>query len=252
MAAESSKIKAKLANLNASLSELESLLEPLLSQSLPETLIGLEPIQQAKLQTVLPYLVYDLMFIYLKAQGIDPKTHTVVPELDRVRQYFEKIASAETPPIRRTEVDKDAAGRFIKQAISQAISKPNLATIPPSESGPIPAKITTKMLARAQYEHTLKKEREENEDNEITLQIFDEPDQDLSITETRERDGGVDVSTEDKLVSSKRQRPAIDPFDGYGDENIVLDSSRLPKKSKKDAAGSSSVAKKQKKTKKAQ
>jgi exosome complex protein LRP1 len=62
MAAETSKIKAKLAKLNDSLSELESMLEPILSQSLPETMIGLEHIQQAKLQTVLPYLVYDLVF----------------------------------------------------------------------------------------------------------------------------------------------------------------------------------------------
>jgi hypothetical protein len=62
MKAETSKIKAKLANLNASLGELESLLEPLLAQSLPETLVGLELIQQAKLQTVLPYIAYDLVF----------------------------------------------------------------------------------------------------------------------------------------------------------------------------------------------
>lgn len=62
MAGESNKVKARLANLNASLGELESLLEPVLAQSLPETIIGLEPLQQARLQTVLPYLIYDLIF----------------------------------------------------------------------------------------------------------------------------------------------------------------------------------------------
>lgn len=58
--------------------------------------------------------------VYLKTQGIDPKTHPVVPELvsnilhvwrvlfliyvtlpnlqDRIREYFEKINVAENPP----------------------------------------------------------------------------------------------------------------------------------------------------------
>lgn len=62
MAGETSKLKTRLASLNASLDELESLLEPLLTQSLPETLLNLDPVQQAKYQTVLPYVTYDLIF----------------------------------------------------------------------------------------------------------------------------------------------------------------------------------------------
>lgn len=62
MTAETSKIKTKLAALSASFDDLETQLEPLFSQSLPETIIALEPLQQAKLQTLLPYLVYDLIF----------------------------------------------------------------------------------------------------------------------------------------------------------------------------------------------
>lgn len=97
MAAETNKIKTKLSNLDALLSNLESQLEPILSKPLPETIAGLTLIQQAKLQTVLPYLVYDLVFsvlssfidismltrliVYLKAKGADPKTHAVVAEL---------------------------------------------------------------------------------------------------------------------------------------------------------------------------
>jgi exosome complex protein LRP1 len=99
MTSETNKVKAKLAALSASFDDLEVELEPLFSQTLPETIIGLESIQKAKLQTVLPYLVYDLIFsrsplialrkidldaffpVYLKSRGIDPKTHPVVPEL---------------------------------------------------------------------------------------------------------------------------------------------------------------------------
>lgn len=62
MSTEANRIKTKLATLGDSLEDLEALLEPLLSQSLPETVVGLETIQQAKLQVVLPYLVYDLIF----------------------------------------------------------------------------------------------------------------------------------------------------------------------------------------------
>lgn len=62
MADDTDKIKRQLANLSGSLTELETYLEPLLAKSLPETLVGLDTIQQAKLQTVVPYVVYDLVF----------------------------------------------------------------------------------------------------------------------------------------------------------------------------------------------
>ena len=94
------KIRGKLKTLNESLDELEQKLEPLLAQSLPETLVGLETLQQAKLQVDIPYVVYDLIFsvcfvssftgdiftdyleaVYLKTKGIDPKTHPVIGEL---------------------------------------------------------------------------------------------------------------------------------------------------------------------------
>ena len=62
MANETNRLKAKLATLDASLDGIEALLEPLLAQTLPETVVSLETVQQAKLQVVLPYLVYDLIF----------------------------------------------------------------------------------------------------------------------------------------------------------------------------------------------
>ena len=62
MTSQTEKAKAKLASLSSSFDDLQAHLEPLFAQTLPETVLGLEPIQQAKLQTVLPYLVYDLIF----------------------------------------------------------------------------------------------------------------------------------------------------------------------------------------------
>lgn len=62
MSADANRIRARLDTLGDSLDDLEAIIEPLLAQTLPETVVGLETIQQAKLQVVLPYLVYDLIF----------------------------------------------------------------------------------------------------------------------------------------------------------------------------------------------
>lgn len=62
MSDDTLKIKRKLSTLNSSLDNLENSLTALLSQSLPDLVIGLDSIQQAKLQVVIPYLVYDLVF----------------------------------------------------------------------------------------------------------------------------------------------------------------------------------------------
>lgn len=62
MAASTAKVSAKISTLDVSLDELEAKLEGLFAQSLPESVVGLEKIQQAKLQVAIPYLVYDLVF----------------------------------------------------------------------------------------------------------------------------------------------------------------------------------------------
>lgn len=210
MTSETNKVKAKLAALSASFDDLEAELEPLFSQTLPETIIGLESIQKAKLQTVLPYLVYDLIFIYLKSKGIDPKTHPVVPELDRIRQYFEKISNAENPPSKRIEIDKAAAGRFIKHAITQATWTRTAAEEAQDEPEPTPAripiKVTSKMVERAEYEKNLKEEESEEEEG---LKIY-EGNNAMVV------DKEADVSH--IPTGRKRGRPILDPFAGYGDD----------------------------------
>lgn len=62
MSADTTKIRSKLTKLDKSLDQLEAQLEPLFAQSLPETLLALDTIQQAKLQAIIPYVVYDLVF----------------------------------------------------------------------------------------------------------------------------------------------------------------------------------------------
>jgi len=258
MTSETIKLKAKLTTLSSSLDDLEAHLAPLFSQTLPETIVGLETIQQAKLNTVLPYLVYDLVFIYLKSKGIDPKTHPVFTELDRVRQYFNKITSAEDPAKKRTVVDKAAADRFIKHAITQAKNatipddrvplSPNLPKL--GTTVPLPTKVTSKMRERARYEKELK--NSDDGDEEATpLEVWDDgPDHHGTSMNI---DGGGEVKKSKKAkkatkekgkskakgkakeiseqlspvaavkeeipkAGTKRRRPSIDPFAGYGDD----------------------------------
>jgi exosome complex protein LRP1 len=112
----------------------------------------------------------------------------------------------------RTEVDKDAAGRFIKHAISQAMLKSNTTISPTSSS--VPIKVTTKMIARAQYEHTLEKERQEQgEEEEEELQVYDEPES--SYSSGAGDQGAADArekAAQTPSPGSKRRRQVTDSF----------------------------------------
>ncbi|RDB29596.1 Nuclear nucleic acid-binding protein C1D [Hypsizygus marmoreus] len=231
MASQTEKAKTKLSALSSSFDDLESLLDPLFAQTLPETILALEPIQQAKLQTVLPYLVYDLVFIYLKSRGIDPKTHPVVSELDRVKEYFGKVSNAENPPAKRAEVDKGAAQRFIKHAITQATygKAPEQGTPGPSlSSTQVQAKITSKMLERQLYEKKLREEDAQEIEEEV-LEVYEDTedtrmDVDTIAPKSTKKGKGKAKEVPSTPTDStsqpigKRRRPAVDPFAGYGDD----------------------------------
>lgn len=55
---------------------------------------------------------------YLRLNGVNAKEHPIFRELTRVKQYFSKVNSAESSGSRRnTQLDKAAAGRFIKHGL---------------------------------------------------------------------------------------------------------------------------------------
>ncbi|KAM5532258.1 hypothetical protein V8D89_014097 [Ganoderma adspersum] len=289
MADAADKLLAKLATLNNSLDDLEEKLEPLLAQTLPESLLPLETIQQVKLNVALPYLVYDLIFIYLKTRGIDPKSHPVVAELDRVRQYFDKIKNAEDPEKRKTAVDRGAANRFIKHAIAQAKGQPQPRTPgeapaqsdgarPPahthirfdengnapsgssssaSSSTPamqIPVKVTSKMLARAEYQKKLAEEDASSNDDDDGdgLDVIDgesEDDPEPERVSSKAKGKGKAKATSEEAATpggaKKRRRPAPDPFAGYGDDDAESKpekTSKIKKLAAQEPANSTDVA----------
>ncbi|KAJ7110328.1 Sas10/Utp3/C1D family-domain-containing protein [Mycena crocata] len=223
MTTETTKLKAKLDSLTSSLSGLESTLAPLFAQTLPESLVSLTPIEQAKLQTLLPYIVYDLVFIYLKSKGIDPKSHPVIGELTRVRRYFDKISSAENPDTRacftqRAPIDKAAASRFIKHAITQSKLGQPAADAPQTQepSTFVPVKVTSKMAERAEYEAELRARGDaSSSEEELEMIDGDEPEVPPVKSAGKGKGKAKEVVTEEAVViGSKRRRPAIDPFAG--------------------------------------
>ncbi|KAK0208672.1 hypothetical protein DFS33DRAFT_1380174 [Desarmillaria ectypa] len=261
MTSETTKAKSKLAILSSSFSELELQLEPLFTHTLPETLLSLEPIERAKLQTLLTYVTYDLVFIYLKSRGIDPKTHPVVSELDRIKGYFDKIDKAEKPETRHIEVDKAAAGRFIKHAITQAKQgRPPGETLAEPRSGPsnvrVPVKVTAKMLGRQRYEKEMK-ERDAAEGSEKSdLEVFDEEkmdeDDNEKVADVKGKGKAKEQSDEAKLSAdapvapgTKRRRTIVDPFAGYGDD-AISSANQFTEASSKDSNQQTKPKKKQK------
>lgn len=146
--------------------------------------------------------------------------------------------------VERVEVDKAAAGRFIKHAIAQSQMQwkktaaedmqdaPTNANPSSSSTEKVPVKVTEKMRARAVYEAQLKNESDQDE---AGLEVFDE-DEDLKDG-VKEED--VDMEAENdrqsKVVKghgkgkqreqedgtsgvgragAKRRRPVLDPFAG--------------------------------------
>ncbi|KDN53321.1 hypothetical protein K437DRAFT_98670 [Tilletiaria anomala UBC 951] len=73
----------------------------------------------ARLHASIAYVLLDLVWIYLKTKGVDPATHPVMPELERVKGYFHKIKHAQDSESReaRSNLDQSAAARFIRHAI---------------------------------------------------------------------------------------------------------------------------------------
>ncbi|KAJ0422122.1 Sas10/Utp3/C1D family-domain-containing protein [Aspergillus carlsbadensis] len=108
-----------LEQLDDNVDQLEEVLAPILRSTVVETSKKLPVLDKAKFHVMITYALESLIFSYLRLHGVNAKEHPVFRELTRVKQYFEKIKTLETPPEQRTMVlDKQAAGRFIKHGLA--------------------------------------------------------------------------------------------------------------------------------------
>ncbi|KAJ1728622.1 hypothetical protein LPJ61_003937 [Coemansia biformis] len=106
--------------LAAAVDQVHAALGPVLSQPLSDILPKLSPLQRCELEALVAYSIHTLFWIYLKVNGVPPKEHPVMGELQRVQRYMEKINRAKRggePEPRTMRVDAEAADRFIRSAI---------------------------------------------------------------------------------------------------------------------------------------
>ncbi|CUA76189.1 hypothetical protein RSOLAG22IIIB_12103 [Rhizoctonia solani] len=236
-------------DLVSSIDELEEVLAPLLSIPLPELNKQLSsPLERAKLQVWLSYVLNDLVWIQLRTKGHNPnnlgagETHDVVGELDRVKSYFAKIKEAENPAKRTLAVDGKVANRFIKHALASAISQENFAkpthtrfdergdaiseppSAGPSKTEPEPEESEessssdeepaagiwkAKKRAREADLAASRAEKEASEDEDEPMDGWEEPETASSKVAPSENIG----PSTDSVDRPKRRR--IDPFAGY-------------------------------------
>ncbi|KAH8149183.1 uncharacterized protein LAJ45_06722 [Morchella importuna] len=105
--------------LDEQLDDLTTTLAPLLTTpGLPSLTATLPIADQARLSVLTAYTLESLLFTYLRLNGVDAKSHPVMEELARVRQYVAKINAAQEAPKRRAAVDKEAVGRFVKAGLA--------------------------------------------------------------------------------------------------------------------------------------
>eukprot|EP00049_Salpingoeca_infusionum_P001816 m.51123 g.51123 ORF g.51123 m.51123 type:complete len:179 (+) comp11225_c0_seq1:48-584(+) len=101
-----------------------SKLEPLLAQPHGALRAKMSPIEVAKLDLTTAFTINSLFWTYLAARGVDPKTHPVKKQLDRIKsqmlavRQFENPEAAAAEASARTTVDKEAAARVIKRSLS--------------------------------------------------------------------------------------------------------------------------------------
>ncbi|ETI27593.1 hypothetical protein G647_00042 [Cladophialophora carrionii CBS 160.54] len=107
--------------LQENIEDLEDNLGSLLNDSLAATSRKLPLLDRAKLNVLLVYSIESLLFSYLRLHGVPVKEHPVFKELTRVKQYFEKIKTAEAGPESArpaVTLNKEAAARVIRHGLA--------------------------------------------------------------------------------------------------------------------------------------
>lgn len=100
-------------NLDSALSEMEAVVNQLISMPLSEAHSCMKPLERAKYDTASVYAVTSLFWAYMKTQGVDPKTNGLPKELERVKNVIgrtKQIADKALAP----KLDVIAAKRFIR------------------------------------------------------------------------------------------------------------------------------------------
>ncbi|GAA5986316.1 hypothetical protein JCM10908_003701 [Rhodotorula pacifica] len=238
---------ATLAQLSTSLTALEQALDPLLATPLEQHLEqnSLDPLVQARAQVLASYVVHDLVWVYLKAAGVEPAAHPVMQEIERLKGYFGKLKAAQNggavppsaPSRPRMQLDKAAANRFISAAIASQRAKvdPNYTSADDTDdvemlAGGTHTRFEETEAEKEDLDRLLEDEEEESES--LTSSEEGEEDEEDSVVEEMLRGARTGLENAKKTrkqvdlaagtgagVGGKKQgtgkRRAMDPFAGY-------------------------------------
>ncbi|XP_059421543.1 nuclear nucleic acid-binding protein C1D [Carassius carassius] len=115
-------IEENLNDFESSLSTVQNMVQTLASVSRSDNLLKLDPLDQAKLDLMSAYALNSMFWMYLVTQGVNPKDHAIKQELDRIRTYMNKVKEI-TDKRKAARLDKDAASRFVRNALWDAEDK---------------------------------------------------------------------------------------------------------------------------------
>lgn len=113
----------QLEDLSSTIDDLESALQPIISSALSASTSKLPLLDKAKLYVLATYAIESILFSYLRLNGTDAKAHPVFQELNRVREYFNKIKAAEDVGVdgrskSAPRLDRPAVNRFIRAGLT--------------------------------------------------------------------------------------------------------------------------------------
>ncbi|UZJ51882.1 hypothetical protein CBS101457_001202 [Exobasidium rhododendri] len=127
-----------LSQLKVSLKNLRKSLDPVIDGPLEALTLQIEEanqdgkLQSAQLYVSMAYVVLDLVWILLKVSGIDPVSHPVTADLQRVQEYLTKVHNISKRGIGQADDEKGAdkpapvdhakVARFLRHALGTAAS----------------------------------------------------------------------------------------------------------------------------------
>eukprot|EP01117_Protostelium_nocturnum_P008030 TRINITY_DN2859_c0_g2_i1.p1 TRINITY_DN2859_c0_g2~~TRINITY_DN2859_c0_g2_i1.p1 ORF type:complete len:174 (+),score=62.37 TRINITY_DN2859_c0_g2_i1:425-946(+) len=115
---------ALMSNLEDGIGSLEDMLKPFLQRPYDQMIDEMDAVTVAKMNVMFAYALNSLYFAFLRTRGQNPNEHPVKKELDRIKEYYQKVKdTSEKNSVPQMKLNVDAANRFINSALKE--TQPN-------------------------------------------------------------------------------------------------------------------------------
>jgi hypothetical protein len=112
-------VQDSIASFDVAITNIEKVLNPFFAKDFKQLESQLAPSDGAKLNIAMAYAAYTLFYMFLRTQGISPTDHPVTLELDRVKQYLQKIRNITEKQAPKIRVNVEASRRVISAGVYQ-------------------------------------------------------------------------------------------------------------------------------------